>query len=494
MKIDFQNTMNAIITMEKTCAVNEITFGSLRVWPIVRIVLWMYTIHGNPDALAYKRQNLHEYEYQLDEATLKAVESFLATSTDLLLFCTSLCYTDRRDGLFYNKFVDPFIDLFSDSLAVRKLDIAEPSTEATQPRYHPSLLLRYATHATSLVEDECGRVQNFEPLRQAVQTHFGMDLDERLLIDYARSIQAYRVLFRTALERIRPKAVGVVCYYYPQGMALAWACRDLSIPCAELQHGKQGKCHGMYTHWTEVPEDGYELLPSHFWMWGEESQDNVVAWMPEGRKFPRFALGGSPWLGMWAEGRGFDSQPGARDRLKTLLAGRQAVLFTMQPIRDPLPSALLEAMRQTPPHWVWLVRLHPQQVGRVAQWEAFFAENGVSNVEVELPSAMDLLMLLEMSRHHVTCYSSVVYEALALGLSTTLVHAEGASLFGGYVEKGHFRHAREPQDILASVALGLGEVPRREARPYILRDTRRMEALIRSLCAGGTESGGWVLK
>ena len=47
-------------------------------------------------------------------------------------------------------------------------------------------------------------------------------------------------------------------------MALSWACYDLKIPSVDIQHGQQGKYHGMYHYWTKIPKFGYHIMPSFF--------------------------------------------------------------------------------------------------------------------------------------------------------------------------------------------------------------------------------------
>ncbi|MCA1986751.1 MAG: hypothetical protein LDL27_09795 [Desulfovibrio sp.] len=483
-----------LVELEHRCDPAALRHHGLQVWPVARLAIWNCINGSAAQFLRLPEAALCSVRHVLTPhgaATLAAAaeQAQAGREVDMLLFSAAGYYTDQCEGLAYNRHVDPLLDLFGDRWRMVPLELVEgrqPPQSGQPPqqaRKHPGLVLEYAVQRRPMPGAQAGKIAGFEALAPAVQALLGEAVDHARILQDITTLRAWRALYTQVLQALQPRCVGIVCYYHLQAMGLAWACRSLGIPCVELQHGKQGKYHGMYTHWTRMPADGYEVLPDHFWLWGEESRQNMVATLAPDRRAPVVFTAGSPWLTLWLDGPGCDPSPEMQQRLDARCAGRHPVLVSLQPLEEPVPPALFQAIRQSPPSWLWLLRLHPRNVAEAGSLAAWFAELGFRNVEVALANEAPLYSLLTRSRHHVTGFSSVAYEALQFGLSSTVFHPTTRDMYADYLASGHFRYADSTQAMLHSVAQGIAEPPRQEAQPYILHGQDRLRACLERLLA-----------
>ena len=125
---------------------------------------------------------------------------------------------------------------------------------------------------------------------------------------------------------------------------------------------------------------------------------------------------------------------------------RDAVPSTDAP--SAIGAALLQAMQQSPPEWLWLLRLHPLRRHTAPEIAAILKAAGVANVEIEAPTALPLFSLLRIVEHHVTVFSSVTVEAAAFGLRTSLLGAEGPSTLAPQMKRGICRYTPTAESLM----------------------------------------------
>jgi len=155
------------------------------------------------------------------------------------------------------------------------------------------------------------------------------------------------------------------------------------------------------------------------------------------------------------------------------------VLVSLQPLDEPLPGLLREAIARAPRDWLWLVRAHPHQRPGLARLRQRLSPLGEERVEIEEASRRPLFALLAASDHHVTCWSSVVYEALAFDVPSTVIDPAARALYARELAEGSFRAADDAPALLASIARS--EPPARAPRAYIEHDRACAERALRSL-------------
>lgn len=181
----------------------------------------------------------------------------------------------------------------------------------------------------------------------------GLHLDSDILVNRLQRYRRKYAYFREVIDILRPRAVFFSSF--TGWKPLTWACRQLGVPTVDIQHGGQGPYHYLTTHFTQVPEEGYAMLPDYFWCWSKANCDFIAPWFP-GRARRHIALvGGNRNVAKWLR----EGMLGLRPRVVLVTLG-----YAVQNI---LPDAVVEAARRTL-EWSWLFRLHPlhQESGVVA--------------------------------------------------------------------------------------------------------------------------------
>ncbi len=258
---------------------------------------------------------------------------------------------------------------------------------------------------------------------------------ERVLF-MIRLIEVYSEIYRSVLRRTKPKVCLVVSYSTLEGMAFCASCRQLGIPCYDIQHGLAGELHRAYGRWRRVPPQGYNLLPTGFWCWSRQDADAINAWNDQLAAPHDVLVGGNLWEKYWRSehpskvrqtfGQGLN-------KLGERTPGELRVLYTMQ--GPDLPELLLEAIGRSPKHLRWLIRLHPNSIRHEHRIAARF--EGRSNVEVHLATALPLYLLLQDMDVHVTQWSAVVRDASSCSVPSVVIDPIGEDVFSAEIDAGH---------------------------------------------------------
>jgi hypothetical protein len=495
--VNHQEAVEVLAQIEQQFNVNTVRYKGLKIWPLVRLALWTKFQHPESDITRTPSLRTHSGKatsfskiavpyinmVRIHQKQLEALSS--VAPIDIVFFSRLEDHADCFDDRFYNRHVDPMTDLVKNRYSYVKLELSgNPISKC--PRFEPTVFIdpTYFLTKESLLEgthqsNQLEKIVEFGSLRKVVfNLSGGVAINESYFIFQARSIEKYQALFTNILESLRPKAVFLVCYYYTIAMALVRACKALGITTVDIQHGKQGKYHGLYTHWTKIPEDGYELLPDIFWVWGQESQNNIQKWHPAGCQHHKPSIGGNRWLAKWANGNGLKLDQGAESFLERLDDFDRVILVSLQPLERPLPNHLLEAMQQSPKRWFWLLRLHPLYKHQKTQVCALMNQLGIRNFEVDSATNLPLYALLQKSNHHLTVYSSVCYEALVFGVPTTILGNSGLRLYDDYIREGFFNYADTADALLAFIHKTHPPEQLKESIPYIETSQQAAESAL----------------
>ena len=471
--MDLKKAIDTIVGLERDADVNGLMYKDLCIWPLARLQLWA-RLSGPVvrDSVTVNKPSGEHNErgarrstglVNLCKKTLvclglrhrhwKGLKSLRQRGrSDVLLLSRTVDHSDVVKDKSYDRHIDPMKEFIDADYTNLKIELV-PDGQPGAPRYYEPEYVHgtYYEYRQSVLQDITSwrdvQIEGYQELNAIVRDCTGLDsLDCNELIQRAERVLIYRDLFNDILRAVRPSAVFLVCYYYPEAMGLLCAARRLGIKTVDMQHGKQGKYHGMYTHWTKVPEQGYELLPDYFWLWGEESKENIMKWMP--RESPHRAIvGGNRWLSDWIRGKHDDGDVAEKRFYEQLSSYDRVILVSLQPVKEPLPELLLEAMKASPKTWKWLVRLHPYRKHLMAMIAKRVDAMGAT-VEIEKATDLPLYALLRRSHYHVTAWSSVCYEALSFQVHTVIMDRTGRDLYKDYIRDGLFSYAESGQEII----------------------------------------------
>jgi len=506
------------VSIEREIDVNAWRFGDVALWPFLRVMIYSRIfrsclggadniLHNStpigsrwPDVfstVARRRREVGpDISPTLDPIVFRPRESGMrGTGAGPALFLTHpmLHVASTTDG-FVETTVDPWVDLAREERSVVKVEFADPTSAAVQPRRHSTLQL-----CRPRLEDVRRRgsgdavegfVRALDGARRALERHcrdeYGFDLGAYLepsWRSFAEETALSKLGFSDLLDSLRPIAVFQQNYYGPSGLALNWAAAERGVPSVDIQHGAVGRYHAAYSHWTRIPREGYAGLPTVFLVWGELSALHIAEHLRPGISPHRVLIGGRP--GLHAEA----VDPPVRSTNDV-----RVVLVSLSVVSTPGFGLgwLTEAMRRSPPGWRWLVRCHPfvppdHRLSRV-RIKAELIEAGVTNAEVDRAPPAPLIDALRACDHHVTHLSSTWQECLWAGIPTTFIHPlasyNGEELF----RNGTVGFAGSADELLAEIA----------ARPRSTMDGRRVietdpdlaRAALRDIWEGGAVSTG----
>lgn len=502
-----QQVIETICALEEKLDTNSFVYGDVNYWPLCRLRLWSHlisqTLKSNrtqaktisntgptfPDVGQVKAFPIAEPELGLVHVDRRAAVQISEQSLpkpEILFFLRPEEYRDQVDGLAYAKMLDSLYDRAADYRRL-KIELANPQTMSFRRRnnsafFHSQLVAKFA---------------HFDPSYQAVsfeslEAELG-GIDCRNVID-AESIAAdmgkifyHARLFEVLLLATQPKAVFLSVYYHPVGMALMLAARRLNIVTVDMQHGRLGPHHGLYTHLTAAPDDGYALLPDYVWCWGAQTKYDIEVERASNCGRHGGLVGGNPWIDHWRDKNSNEDDPQLRAFLDSF-ADNKKILVSLQPLETPLPDFVIDAMASGPANWTWWLRLHPLRRHTVDELSDLLTKRGIDNFELQDSTDLPLFTLLKHCNHHVTAFSSVALEALAFGRRTTLTTEAGRQIFSNYVDSGSFNIAETTDTLLEAIQIAIDAPPPDNERPFIDTRSGLAESVLAEILSKGDDT------
>jgi hypothetical protein len=417
--MDLEEYVNILYKTEQATDVNRWIAGGVHAWPFFRAQT--ITMFRNPDAYFSATENEKPAKSSLKDKLFaryyawkflgefsSELRKLPAGGCDVLFYSKASSHTDKIDGKTYDRFTDPLFEQLHEKYKVQKLELTD-NPDAPEPRAIPSHRLNhrafkdYVHYRRKFEKEE--RLQD-QPFFNEVLSATGIPFSPRHMSAVFAQALYYRDLFRKVLSVLRPKYIFLKGYYENDSAGLILAAKELGIKTIDIQHGKQGAIHPMYTHWTSLPENGYWSLPDFFWNWGTDSAQNIRRWMNR-RQLHEPVVGGNAWMSKWKHGDIYKAaSKDEADFTASLKEYSRVISFALQPLdKDAIiPPHLAEAIRRSPGDWAWLIRRHPlQKVSEEDIWKLVQKTNAF--VEMQFASSLPLYELLKLSDCHLTLWS-----------------------------------------------------------------------------------------
>lgn len=465
--MDIEEYISILYRTEQNAGVNKWQAGGFHVWPLFRnqtISMFRnaadYYRTAAKTAIApvsFKDRLLNKYYTRkfLAEFRKALKQKTAPLSCDVLLYSKPASYTDKVVGKWYNRFIDPYLELLGKKYNVLKLELSEEAKIEKADRLYPPLYIgheKFLSHFFYRYKNQGGLRLSTQAVFNEIRKETGIDFVDTKVDSMFREVICYRDLFLEIFKQVKPRFVFVKCYYEHDVAGLMLAAHELGIRTVDIQHGKQGLYHPMYSHFSAIPEKGYEILPDYFWCWGNESVENILRW--RNRKDLHVPVtGGNLWMSKWKYEEVYSASSEKEKAFITSLAGfERVVMFSLQPIEKEkvIPEHVREAIRRSPPGWIWLLRKHPFQ--KISSEEILELAGTVScTVETEYASALPLYFVLRHAHKHITLWSSVCFEADEFGVPTIIAHPFGAKAYDPQIKTGIFTYAETADDLLAQI-------------------------------------------
>lgn len=440
--------------IEKEFPVNTLRYKDVNIWPFIRMIL----IHffWSPNSLEIEKEKKSENilervksiyskwkEYKYYKA--KAIETgFFLKKSDFVFITQS----EQRKESIENQKIHAFANSINDYLKKHgSYNILEYQHDYSNNQYGEISDLNFLIVKSELDEKIAFF---FSKTKQDITNYvsfvsylnnqgFDFHLAEEFFTTRINSIFFLSKNLEKLFKRLKTQTVFFSVYFTKLNYAVSLACEKLGVKAIEIQHGQQGDYNPQNNGWANVPKNGYELLPSHYWMWGQESvkrkQDLCAS------EYHQAFVGGHPWLSAWLQNKfGEKTIKKTEDNITVLLA--------LQPIENPVPDFLLDAIKESGDNVIWLVRLHPLMKKRQNEIEKRLESVDKNNCEIEEATSLPLYQLLKQTDYLITLWSSVAYEALYFGTHSIIIHDNGREIMSNYINQKIFSYTTTSKGLL----------------------------------------------
>ena len=470
-----KTSIERILAIEEAMDVTAIRYKGLRMWPYVRMQLWRRLMQPDKFAppatigLKYLAQTLSQgffkpaFYVPYLEHTRRHRDNLSRLSKagpiDVLLFSSEKDHFDLVKARHYSRYLDPMAELIKTKYTYLKVELISDLTPKTLPRFEHthfldavdfircdaqrSLITAFQNNGDAEILEE-GRTLT----RLLAGIRFDLALTEEYLMVEAEKLLHYSRYFHDVLLPLNPKAVFLVGYDSEFSMALIAACKKLGIKTVDMQRSGIGAYHGMYTHWRNIPPEGFELLPDYFWCWSKQDVENLQQGRPVFNTHHVPIIGGNQWLTKWVDNDQLMPGKSADSYLSKFVKYERLILVSLQKNEDCIPDNLIEAIRNAPADWYWMIRVYPGMDYKIDEITSLFVDLHVNNVEIALASKIPVYRILSHVDWHVSQGSTVCLEALNWGVPSILINPEGKELFQTYVDKGIFFYALSSEAIV----------------------------------------------
>lgn len=489
--------------LEREIDVNALKFRGIRIWPRLRSLL----------VFAYLEQVLKPQTGELKRySTARALRRLVERDTSGALdYSHHIRHLERLGkwhagrplaflghspraieigGKRWNLIFDPLLNLFPEDKRPVRVVLTEQDTSPKPAAGSEDLQIGFAAIHRLLGDLETMHdlvlppphpvrgVEGYAAFAETVPEGIREAFSEPTLVKDLRYIERAALAFRILLETWRPPVV----FFTGQkriNMALTLAARQLGIPTVDIQHGAAAfsPANVKWHSWTRIPDEGYELLPDYFWVWGEAAAELISRHANPRCPYHKPLVGGHP--GLLADLPDVIS-PELRRRAQS---AAKTVAVTLGLARmDGLPEPLVQAMAAAPKDWLWLLRVHPQDwkdPDAVAKVEARLQAAGISNIAVREPTEAPLEQVLPLAERHVTPYSSSAVEASAFGIPTVFVDPLAKNALGYLLEREGYAYADTADAIGAALS-----APMKAPESMVATDRAAAQAILAALARG----------
>ena len=470
--MQLQDITALINQVEGMFPVHRWTVNGIAVWPFVRTKLAVDLIAlANPaqfqpqpgGTLARVKSRVKGMQkYSNARRNDRGMNAKIAQA-GVLLMSDGLSFMKTSLG-YFDKFCDPMAHfLKNEGFDSIRFDVLH---NYFIPRYSPSVFIQPAIDAAIFssrlfpVRIRESETQGYEAMATHLQSIAGNPVIPPLQSLHLRisKIIRLRKLFEEMLGKAKPNMIFSVNYYSDYGMSLNLAAARLGIPSADIQHGVQGDHHFAYGSWSNVPDAGYDALPSVFWVWSKEEEDAVNRWN-QGCKPHHIAIaGGNLLLRMFHETPELFTNRASSEMMERVTNGLPNILLALSwdAYDEQTLSGVLTAMEATQHRWNWWVRLHPVMLAEMESINNMLRTHGITRANTAVATEVPLYSLLSVTQAHVTHTSSTVIEAEEFGVPSVICGNDGMLKYQAQLLRGTAKAACDASSILQCLETFVG--------------------------------------
>lgn len=347
---------------------------------------------------------------------------FISSENDVLFFG----HPRRKlmeDGLWWDVYCDPVIDFMQEKYKCLLLEppylnghLLPAKTESIRfldsVLFLSNVLKIILSFKFALTKDENLLIDKIQAL---INKKFNIDIDLNHLVRDLLLVRKSRIpIYSFLLNKIKPKVV-ILTVSYGRGISpIIEVCKNMGIPVVELQHGTISRYHTGYS-FPNVKK--LKRFPDYFLTFGDYWKHIVDLPIPGNQ----IISAGYPFFEM--EVAKYKNEP-VKD---------QIVFISQGTIGKEMSKFAAKLQSRNDFNMDIIYKLHP---GEYDRWEQEYPWLVDSGMRVVSDDSEPVYRLLAQSKAIVGVYSTLVYEALGLGLRTFLLDLPGVEYMEELIESG----------------------------------------------------------
>lgn len=445
---------NFILFIEANYPVNEWKINDIHIWPILRIRLYFYLINKIESGKNIFSDNIMSNKKSVTNYSFYKKKGIQLKSWLRKIFCIINFYKwffklPKKQNVFlgadshrveykqkrYNRYFDVFIEKFN---LFKESILFEYGGVNIDNHFNKEMIWKYDEALKGFIfrkkmffrkrnsKKELVGYDSFIKLLESnlITSSFSYQNSYFNLVNYIENNFLEKInFFEKVLKRVEPKKLIVLCYYSEEIMAFIVAANKLGVETFEMQHGPQSDIHLAYGSWSNIPTEGYDMLPRKFWCWDNNTKKMLDFWMGKSRLYSSQVVG-NPWVEYWK-------------RNPEIYFHHNYILYSLQPdpytIEKLFPPVLIEFIRKQ--KYKWFIRLHPRQLDQRNKLEEFLHKNEILHlVNIEDATNDPLPQLLTNCIIHITNFSGSAIEASFFNVFTVLISEIGMFFFPDLIE------------------------------------------------------------
>ena len=264
-----------IKNIEKKYEVNSYLVNGVKIWPILRNILFEIVSRHREYSL---KQKIYEKLINLKLKNVKREPQgkspiFDFASKEDILFISDDHFYIKSHSRYSNKYLDPIFEELSKLYKVKKLHL---STQLSGKKNIISYQIQNKSNS-EIINIGLDVLNFLDQLKKEVRNskfkNINVDNLEFTLKQKLEDINEGKNFIEDLV--VKPQYIFYSSYTHPFKFGVNIASKLHKIKTIDVQHGIQGKNNPDYTNWTRVPNEKYEMLPDWFWTWNEVSKKRI---------------------------------------------------------------------------------------------------------------------------------------------------------------------------------------------------------------------------
>ncbi len=417
-------------------------YGNL--WPLFRMQIFDMFLK-NKNSLKY-RNKLYRTLSDIKQLTItrKKYPFKIKNNPTINYDATEIWFSScgHRNENKYNKYLDPFFFklaeknaiIFENSKTQAPFYSIHSANEYNIENIYP-LLLRFKAKRffKTLLFNDYASFQK-KAFVHILNNKFPEYNTYGFFINYKQFVETYNFYLHIFSKYPNLKRTFLVAYYFTDGMAISAAGKKLHVETIDIKHGQQSVMHYGYGAWGYIPEDGYSLLPSNFYVFSKQGADHFQTVLKNKHKA---TIVKNYSLLYWKQN--------SNDITKNK---KSIILISLQNEINYSNSILLNALKtinNRHPQINIVFRLHPRHTYIKNEQEQILEQ---IKLKYKWDKNEDIYDTLAETIINLTSFSSVVEDALLFGVQSIIFTEKGAEIYKDMINEKKVHKALNKDDLV----------------------------------------------